>query len=223
MKSAKRNVGIGLLLMCAQSASWAMATPTDWEPLSDADGIKTYRKEIAGSPIVSFRGEGWVEAPMAKVASIIADTERKHEWMHKLVESKVVRPLTETSRIEYNHTSAPWPFQNRDFVFKAITKIDKNARRVTFLVESTPDDLMPPSGSKVRGALKNTIYQFTASEDGKRTYFEVEVNADPAGNIPKWIVNLFQKGWPRNTILGIRKQAAKEDVRESAYITNLLK
>ena len=125
-----------VLSLVLLSAAPVFASVEGWQPLSDEDGIKTFRKEVEGSPIVSFRGEGWVEAPMVKIASIIADTERKPEWMHKLVESKVVRPLTETSRIEYNHTSAPWPFQDRDFVFKAVVKIDKPARRLSFIVNS---------------------------------------------------------------------------------------
>ncbi len=50
----------------------------------------------------------------------------------------------------------------------------------------------------------------------------VEIHADPKGSVPKWLVNLFQKGWPRNTIEGIRKQAAKADVKEHPVVASQL-
>ena len=39
-----------------------------------------------------------------------------------------------------------------------------------------------------------------------------ELDCDPKGAIPAWVVNLFQKSWPRNTLEGIRRQVAKPDI-----------
>ncbi|MGZ3688603.1 MAG: hypothetical protein ACXWP5_09760, partial [Bdellovibrionota bacterium] len=64
-----------------------------------------------------------------------------------------------------------------------------------------------------RGWLTDTIYTFQKI-DATHTHVDVQVNADPRGEIPKWMVNLFQKKWPYNTLEGIRRQAAKTDVVE---------
>jgi len=37
---------------------------------------------------------------------------------------------------------------------------------------------------------------------------------DPKGTVPRWIVNMFQKSFPRQTLKALRKQASRDDVGE---------
>ena len=39
-----------------------------WERIGDDDGIAVYRREVPGSPIVAFKGEGIVDASILRVA-----------------------------------------------------------------------------------------------------------------------------------------------------------
>jgi hypothetical protein len=41
----------------------------------------------------------------------------------------------------------------------------------------------------------------------------IELHSDPAGLIPAWLVNLFQKSWAHATIAGIRRQTKKTDLK----------
>ena len=104
---------------------------------------------------------------------------------------------------------------------KATMHVDPTNRQVRFEMASVEDPLAPET-DKVRGTLKHGSYVLTPIESGRRTLLEVEIVADPNGNIPKWIVNLFQKGWPHETIESIRRQAAKADVVEYPQIEELL-
>ena len=61
-------------------------------------------------------------------------------------------------------------------------------------------------------------YILTAVDEGKRTKAMVEIHADPMGSIPKWIVNLFQKSWPRNTLIGMQQQLQKPDIPEMQLV-----
>jgi hypothetical protein len=36
--------------------------------------------------------------------------------------------------------------------------------------------------------------------------------------VAKWIVNMFQKSWPHNTISRLRAQVAKPDIKEHARL-----
>jgi hypothetical protein len=49
-----------------------------------------------------------------------------------------------------------------------------------------------------------------------------EVLADPKGSVAKWIVNLFQKSWPRKTIASLRRQVAKKDIVDQPRLKELL-
>lgn len=200
----------------------ACRAQNDWEELSDEDGIKVYRRDVDGSPIVALKGEAIIEAPLGKVASVLDDTPRKLEWVCNRVEAKNVRVISPTQRVEYNHTSAPWPIKDRDFVFHAEIKVCKAAKTLTYELRSVEDPLMPVDEEKaVRGELLASSY-LLKELPGNRTQLTVEIQADPKGSVPKWVVNLFQKSWPRKTIEGIRAQCKKEDVKELAAVKDWL-
>ncbi len=194
----------------------------DWEELSDENGIRVWRRETDGSPIVALRGEAVIDAPLARVASVLDDTPRQVEWACNTVEAKVVRAISPTERIVYNLTHAPWPVADRDFVFHAVVTPDRKERTLTYELHSVEDKGMPPDEDKaVRGELIDSRYVLKELEGGK-TRLTVTIQADPKGSVPKWVVNLAQKAWPRETIEGLRAQCAKADVKDLALANEWL-
>ncbi|HZV01725.1 MAG TPA: START domain-containing protein [Planctomycetota bacterium] len=189
-----------------------------WEQLSDEDGIKVWRREVEGSPVVAVKGEATIATPIAKLASVLHDTSRAKEWVCSLGEARVLKVVSPTVWIEYNRLEAPWPVSDRDFVFRTEIKLDKKQKSVTFELKSVEEPSCPPNEDKaVRGELVASTYQLQALEDG-RTRVTVEIQVDPKGSLPKWLVNWAQKGWPRATLENIRDQIAKPDVQELALV-----
>lgn len=185
-----------------------------WEEVSKDEGIVTHRKEVPGSDIVAFRGETIIDATVAKVSNILIDTSRKKEWVAKIIEAKDVREISQYERIEYNATSSGFfAVRDRDFVFRAKVDLNKEKGQVVFTLKSVNDPDAPET-DRVRGWLNESRYILTSIDGGKRTHVVVEINADPRGSVPKWLVNIFQKSWPRKTLENIQKQAAKADVAE---------
>jgi hypothetical protein len=208
-----------LVTLLLSGAATCIAGDKDaWEQLSNEDGITVWRREVAGSPVVAVKGEAVIAASLAKTASVLADTSRAKEWVCSLGEARVLRVISPTARIEYNRLAAPWPVSDRDFVFSTEIKIDRKARTVTFELKSVVDALAPPDDDKaVRGELLSSTYVLTQVEE-RKTKVTVEIQVDPKGSIPKWLVNYAQKGWPRGTLEGVRDQAAKADVKELALL-----
>ena len=62
------------------------APPPAWEKIDDDDGIVVYRREIPGSPVIAFKGEGDISASILRVASVLVDTSRATEWIDSLTE-----------------------------------------------------------------------------------------------------------------------------------------
>lgn len=207
-----------LLMILLTAPSWAQS---EWVEIAREAGITVWRREIPGSPLVAFKGEGDVASSLAKVASCLRDSPRKGEWMDRLVEARVVREMGPGERIEYNRTAAPWPLRDRDFVFHAKADWDPALGRITIRMSSVEDDAAPRDSRLVRGDLVSSTMVLTRLKDGAGTRVSLEVLADPKGNIPKWIVNLFQSHWPRKTLKGLRDQAAKPDVPEDPYVMAL--
>jgi hypothetical protein len=184
-----------------------------WEKIGDSDGIVAYRREVPGSPLIAVRGEGIVNASIIRVASVLVDTTRATEWIDRVVESRVVRQLSETETVHYDHIGTPIVMKDRDFVTRAKLEFDSAAKRVIVNMKSTTDPLAPPT-DYVRGEIMQSYFILTSIEHGTKTHISVEVHADPKGSIAKWIVNMFQKSWPHNTISRLREQVAKPDIKE---------
>ena len=165
-----------------------------WEKFDEADGIAVFRREVAGSPIIALRGEGVVDAPILRVASVLVDSARSPEWVDKLAEVKVVRKVNDDEYIHWNHISTPMVLKDRDFVFDIKLQLDPANKKVMLNYHSVYDSGAPKT-DYVRGEIKYGTFVLTSIEGGTKTRVLAEVVADPKGSVAKWIVNLFQKDW----------------------------
>src|SRR5260370_32387405 len=100
----------------AQAPSAQTPAPPAWEKLGDDDGIAVYRREVPGSPLIAFKGEGIVDASILRVASVLVDSSRATEWIDSLKEARILRQVSETETIHYDHIRTPVVIKGRDFV-----------------------------------------------------------------------------------------------------------
>jgi len=198
----------------------------DWHKSANSDGISVYWCKVAGNPVVAFKGEGIVDAPLDQVASVIADTSRGTEWIDSLVESRVVRSLSPTEFIEYDHMGVPFPLaaviSDRDFVSNVRLENNPLTRRITVRYRSVEDPLAPVSKDRVRGNLIQCVFRMTPMTFPDQTYVEAEFHCDPKGSLSKWMVNFFQEKWPLVTFQNLRKEVKKPGLRVIPVIQSLL-
>jgi hypothetical protein len=197
----------------------AADAPVGWNKMGSDDGIDVFTKEIPGDPVVALRGEGLVNAPIARVASVILDDDRATEWVDSLVESKLIRMIGDREFVEYSHIGTPFVLKDRDFLTRGIVQVDLKEKTLTMTLKST-EDPAKPEGKYVRGVLQG-YWKMRSMGDGRQTYVIAEMHADPKGSVPKWIVNLFQKGWAKGTIESLRKQVAKTDIKIIPEVTKI--
>src|SRR6266496_3986544 len=86
-----------------QAANGGGASGGEWESLGNDDGVAVFRREVPGSPVIAFKGEGLIDVPILTVGSVIIDPTRATEWVDSLVEARTVRKIGETEYIEYDH------------------------------------------------------------------------------------------------------------------------
>jgi hypothetical protein len=196
-----------------EPAPKAAPAPVAWEKIGDKDGIGVYRREVPGSPLIAFKGEGYVNASIVRVASVLVDSDRAPEWVDSLTESKIIRWVSETETVHYDHIGTPIVLKDRDFVSTCKLTFDPPRKNVTLKINAVKDALAPET-SYVRGELLHSSFSLTSAEHGTKTFVVAEIHADPKGSVAHWIVNLFQKRWPHNTLTRLRAQVAKPDIKE---------
>jgi hypothetical protein len=203
-----------LALTALADGSAQPARPTrdkSWVMMSNEDGISAWKREIPGSDIIALRGEGTVDAPLVRVASVLLDYTRATEWIDSLEEVRVVRTLGPLEFVEYDRVGTP-PIimKDRDFVCRGELAVDLREQTLIMTIEPTVDPKLPKTDC-VRGELRG-YWKLRAIAGGK-TFVIAEMHADPKGAVPKWLVNLFQKGWARNTLESLRAQVKKPDIK----------
>ena len=202
--------------------SAAIAAAGSWEKISESDGVVTSRKEVPDSPVVAFRGEALIEDSMARIAGVLEAVEREKEWMADVEETFNIEKASESDRWEYNRTNTPWPLQDRDFVIHTTVSFSRDPEPTLLIrMNSAENPKKPVVSGVVRGELIDST--FTLKYLGpKKTFFTCEIHADPKGAIPKWVVNLFQKSWPVDTISGLKRQLQKKDITENETVKRML-
>lgn len=211
-------VGLLMVLVCSfgiSSPAFAIANG-QWEKISNDDGIEVFKREVKDDPLLGLKGQGVVDAPIAKVIQVLLDYTRATEWIDSCVEQKLIRKISLTEDVEYSHIGTPIVMKDREFVVRNTIQADPIAKTFTVQVKSVEDPAAPKT-DYIRGEVKNSSFFLKSLDHGTRTYVVAEMNADPKGSVPKWVVNLFQKKWPRNTIESLRKQVARPDVKADPY------
>ena len=199
----------------------AASSDPPWEKFDERDGVAVFRREVAGSPIIALRGEGVVDAPLLRVASVLIDTTRSTEWIDRLDEIKVVRKLSDDEEIHWTHITTPVVLKDRDFVFNIKLELDPPNKKLMLNYHSVYDSGAPQTDF-VRGEFKFGTFTLTSIDGGKKTKVLAQVLADPKGSVAKWIVNLVQKDWPYKTLTSLRKQVAKTNIKDSPRLKELL-
>lgn len=185
---------------------------TLWKLIDDRAGIQTYEKITSNNGLVAFRGEILIPAPLKKIATILIQDEYQKDWVDSFVSTRRLSEKSVFEHVKYNQTKVPWPFQNRDFVFNVHAKVSLNPATMLILMKSTNDPGAPLVEGVVRGEIIHSYYYLKELNGLRATRMVVEMEVDPKGAIPLWLVNLSQKNWPFNTLMSLKKISLREDI-----------
>jgi hypothetical protein len=212
---------IAIVMSVVSLAVSASAQGEKWELVGTKDEIVSYRREVAGSPVIAMRGEAVVDASIVRVASVLLDTARLPQWMDRLAEARRIRTEGPRHYVEYDRATVPFPLSNRDFVVETWVEVDAAKKQLLLKAHSVVDPSAPETGL-VRGEVLSSTFTLTAVDHGQRTRVVAEVHTDPKGSIPKWMVNLTQKSWAHTTIMGLRAQVRKAGVSDDPAVKAFL-
>ena len=186
--------------------SWA-----NWTVINITDGITVSQKTIPNSDLFAFRGEGVVDVHISKLSAVLFDEKRGPEWVDLQQEAYPVTEWTNEERSIYQSYDLPWPIQDRDYVMNQKRKIDPPSKTITATYQSIEVSSTPPKECCIRAYAQRTYWSLIALPNGK-TKVAVEVQTDPKGALPSWLINMIQKDWPYNSISSLTKQAQRNDV-----------
>ena len=180
-----------------------------WAMKLNKEGIKVYTKDAAGSPIKAIKTECELETTIDVLTSVLLDVNDSKEWIYATKKATLLQQLSPTQVIYYSEIALPWPINNRDFIVQLSITQDSVSKTVKAESINKPGWL-PRFKDIVRVEQAYAQWLITPMANG-RLHVEYELQVDPGGCIPAWLVNMFATTGPFYTFQKLREQVKKPE------------
>jgi len=182
---------------------------SEWQPEIKKNGIDAYSRIVEGSGILEIRAITVVDARMEVIAEVLRDIPANVDWRPKCVECRLLERHNRNSMTTYTRIDLPWPVADRDVVIKADTSINLNTGRAVVSLGSVDHYKAPPVNGNVRiTEFFSQYYLEYINREQTGIIFTTRVN--PAGRIPTFLVNLFNKRFAYEEMLGLIQMVKKQ-------------
>lgn len=185
---------------------WAIAGPAqaaNWQVIAERDGIVVSRKAVPGRAFPQLRAVGEVAGTPYEILAVLLDVPAHVKWLPDCIESRTLRRIDPWRYVIYTRTDAPWPVSDREAVIEnEVIFLEPPAKlKVTF------EALPAPELARARGTVRmKTVngYYLVEAIDARRSLVQYELDADPAGTLPAWLVSYQSTRNPLQTLTGLR-------------------
>jgi ribosome-associated toxin RatA of RatAB toxin-antitoxin module len=166
------------------------AHASEWQTLSDRDGVLVERRSHTGSEFYEVRAT--TESPLSP-AAIFETIWRQREHPQFVPYLKRLELLSDSGdeRLTYEQVAVPLA-RDRDYTIRLRKRVDQEAQRYEIVFAIANEAGPPPDGSHVRVAQIRGRWLIEPGRDGRGARVRYEVLSDPGGIIPSWVVNRVQ-------------------------------
>jgi len=194
-----------------------LAQAADWQRISTDDGVTVDTRDVPGESLPIFRGTSSIAANIFEVAAVINDIDGACLWTKRCVASRELQRVSETERVFYNRTSAPWPVQDRDAVLRGHVSGLDEGKDILIRFANVVSPLQPPAKGAVRMPKVVGFYRLVRAGP-RSTRVEFQVEAHLGGWIPDWVARLSSRNIPHDTLVGLARFVPKAKTRYKAFL-----
>lgn len=201
-----KRVGAVVLASLLWCSSVLAGDGEGWRVLAQERGITVSVRDEPGRELPTFRGQGVIEGDVLLVLAVVLDAPAATEWAEGADEVRIVKTVDPRTHVLYTRTDTPWPVSDRDMYMQRKTEVIKPGEQFKLHMVCT-------SGEKEReGAVRVTDCEshfILRKIDANHTQIDYQVNIDPAGSIPKFVIKWASKKVPFDTLVNLEAFAKK--------------
>lgn len=203
-----------LLLALLSAAFGAQAQQSAWKTIDREHGVTVETKDQPGRDLPTLRGRGIIQGEISHVLAVIMDAEHATEWAEGADECKLLRTINPRDHIIYTRTDTPWPVSDRDIVMRRTVEIIKPGQEFRVRMTCAPKE-KPVIDGVVR-VVDCDSHFYLRRESDSRTFMEYQINLDPGGSLPEFLVKWASKKVPMNTFVSLEKHVEKSATKYDA-------
>lgn len=189
----------------------------EWKLKKEVDGIQAFHKPTTTSKFNRYRITTEIEGSLESMVAILQDIDNYPKIFHDLRKATLVNSDYDNKLEIFLHTKTPFPVKDRFSYSDTTFEFDKTTKTVSINITCVQNEYLEEYKSKgvvIKDC--NGLWKIQDVGDGK-LYVEHEFFADPAGQVPAWIVNKRTIDSPIKTIQSIRKIIKKEKYQNSTF------
>lgn len=206
----RSNIILILLLLLAIN----MQAQEPWKLVKDKNGIQVYTRSNGEMTFKEFKAVTTMTGSPEQVLSVLYDVEALPEWGHNIIDAIVIKKNLPYEQVYYAVAKAPWPYKNRDGIYKNLIKWDESERVLSIGIEMLDNDLMSNDENVRMRGYGHWEYRDLGNGKGAVTF---QMQVDPGGAVKAWIANMFTSDSPYETLKGLREVISDSKYKNKTY------
>ena len=202
-----------LLALCFLCNIFIISAQENWKLKKQADGIEIYTSE-GNSKYNSFKGHIVLDNSIHSFVAFLKDIDEYVNWGYKTKEVSLLKKTGDTLQIYHVITQVPFPYKNRDGIYQNKFRWIPESKTLFVDIE-TLDEYIPKDDNFIR-VKGNGFWKVVVLSSGKLDItFQMQI--EPGGNIPAWLVNMFIDNTPYHTLVNLREYIKKEKYQNKTF------
>ena len=190
----------------------------EWKLVKQDNGIQVYTRSSPHSALKAFKGVVSIPARLTSIVATIDDTNVYTQLFHNTKTAKELKKVSDTESYRYFVTKLPWPAQSRDSIVHSVLKQNKQNKSIQITLNGVPK-YIPSKPDLLRIKKMTGRWLLVPEKDSVKVVYEM--NVDPGGNLPTWLVNNMAIDLPFITLNNLRnlvKQAKYQQAHRSFIV-----
>jgi hypothetical protein len=188
---------------------------SNWTLSTQHDGISVYTRPTANSKLKAIKVVSVMQATNSQLLAAVMDIETCSDWVYNSKKNIMIKQISPLDLIYYSEVEVPWPCENRDFVVHIQVQQHPQTKVITVNSPCIPG-YVPPKDKVVR--ISHSVGNWTITPVGKnQVRAEYELEVDPMGTIPAWLINLFATKGPLETFRNLKVHVQQEKYKNARY------
>lgn len=147
-----------------------------------------------------------LDARISQIAGVLMDVKDHVRWAYQTKVAYLIKQESPEVLYYYTEIKVPWPFENRDLVVRMDLSQDSGSRVLTVHADVV-GGLVPLHKGIVRVPFSRAVWTISPL-DSTRIHVRYEVQINPGGSVPAWLVNLFAANGPYDSFQKLRIRVA---------------
>jgi hypothetical protein len=187
-----------LLIFCIPAVN-----PTDCKLKRDEDGVKVYTCKAEGAKLKSLRAEFFLKGvKIDELETFLMDVKGYTSWQYNMIESTVIKKVSDQDVIYRTEVEAPWPVENRELIVRYTSQRDTIKQTMDIVIENI-DMQYPRKDDVVR--VPSSYATWRISTHGNDLKIEYALRIDPGGSVPAWLVNIAMADGPHHSFRNLKR------------------